>query len=103
MTNPKNALQIAMEERSLATRPLSAIEADQETAIRWAEDIARRLPTRVRRGRPAKGAGSGPSRSVTVRFPAAEAERILAFAERQGMSLSEFVRAAAFLAASGKR
>jgi hypothetical protein len=87
---------------ALQTRPLAAIEADLDDTLRWAEEVARTLPGKVRRGRPPKGAAGGPSRSVTVRFPEAEARLILASAERQGQTLSEFVRAAACKAAAGK-
>jgi uncharacterized protein (DUF1778 family) len=39
---------------------------------------------------------------VTVRFPADEAQRVLESAAAMGLSLSEFVRAAAFKAATSK-
>ena len=71
-----------------------------EEAIPWAEAVARKFPVKVRRGRPPKAAAAAPSRSVTVRFPEAEALVILSSAQHQGLTLSEFVRAAAFQAAS---
>lgn len=102
MPNPKNALQLALEQGKLKARPLSEIEEDQEETIRWAEEVAKGFPVKVRRGRPRTSEPNGPSRSVTVRFPELEAQLILATAERQGLTLSEFVRAAAFHAASLK-
>lgn len=102
MQDKKNALQFALEQGLLPTRPLAEIEQDQEETIRWAEEVARGFPVKVRRGRPRSSEPSGPSRSVTVRFPELEAKLILASAERQGLTLSEFVRAAAFHAASLK-
>ena len=96
MPNPKNALQLALAKGALATRPLEEIKEEQEETIRWAEEVARNFPVKVRRGRPPKETeSSAPSRSVTVRFPREQAEAVLAAAVRNGFSLSEFVRAAA--------
>jgi len=103
MTTRKNALQAALDKGKLANRPLEEIARDQLDTIRWAEDVARQFPVKVRRGRPPKASGGAePSRSVTVRFPQDQAETILAAAQRQGSTISEFVRAAACqLAAKG--
>jgi hypothetical protein len=100
MPTKKSTLQQALEKGQLKTRPLMEIDQDQLEAIQWAEDVARHFPVRIRRGRPVKEDQSGPSRSVTVRFPEVEAELILSTAKSQGLSISEFVRAAAFHAAS---
>jgi len=92
----KNALQLALERGKLSTRPLEEIVRDQEETIRWAEEVARHFPVKVRRGRPPKAEKVvEPSRSVTVRFPLEQAETILAAAKRNGFTISEFVRAAA--------
>ena len=101
MTTKKNTLQAALDQGNVKTRPLAEIERDQEALIQWAETVARTFPVRIRRGRPPKRCASAGSRSVTVRFPEPQARLILDCAERQGLTLSEFVRAAAFLAASG--
>jgi len=102
MPSKKNSLNLALEQGKLKTRPITEIEQDQAEAIRWAEEVARHFPVKVRRGRPPKDEAGGPSRSVTVRFPAAEARLVLSSAERHGLTLSEFVRAAACSAASPK-
>lgn len=102
MPSPKNSLQVALEKGKLKTRPIADIEQEQVAAIRWAEEVARHFPVKVRRGRPPKDQAGGPSRSVTVRFPPAEAKLVLSSAERHGLTLSEFVRAAACSAASPK-
>jgi hypothetical protein len=73
----KNSLQRALEQGKLNTRPLREIERDQEETILWAESVAKEFPVKARRGRPPKSAQSTPSRSVTVRFPAAEAQIII--------------------------
>ena len=98
----KNALRLALEQGKLKTRPLSEIEQDQDETILWAERTAKSFPEKVRRGRPPKEAQTVPSRSVTVRFPAVEAQLVLASAKAQGLTISEFVRAAAYRAASPK-
>jgi hypothetical protein len=102
MPNKKTSLQRALEQGRLNARPIAEIERDQTETIQWAENVARDFPVRVRRGRPLKEHPSGPSRSVTVRFPGMEAELIMASAANQGLTISEFVRAAAFCAASSK-
>lgn len=102
LPNKKNALGLALERGALKTRPLADIERDQEETLQWAEEVARHFPVKVRRGRPPKRDGAGPSRSVTVRFPQKEAQLIVVCAERLGLTLSEFVRAAACGAAAGK-
>jgi hypothetical protein len=100
--NKLNSLQRALEQGKLNTRPLREIERDQEETILWADAVAKEFPVKVRRGRPPKSGQSNPSRSVTVRFPAAEAQIIMSSAMDQGLTLSEFVRAAAFKAATPK-
>jgi hypothetical protein len=100
MPTKKNTLQHALEQEQLKTRPIVEIDRDQLEVIQWAEEVAKHFPVRIRRGRPAKEDHAGPSRSVTVRFPEVEAELILSSAKNQGLTLSEFVRAAAFHAAS---
>lgn len=101
MVTKKNALELALAKGAVTTRPLEAIEAGQDETIRWAEDVARNFPVKVRRGRPAKSEPAPePSRSVTVRFPPAQARIILAAAQSSGFTLSEFVRAAACQAAT---
>ncbi len=99
---PKKSLEHALERGKLRTRPASEIQKDLEETIQWAEQVARAYPIKVRRGRPPKGGPGGPSRSVTVRFPPDEAQRVLASAMAMGLSLSEFVRAAAFKAATSR-
>ncbi|MDR3672762.1 MAG: hypothetical protein P4L36_18095 [Holophaga sp.] len=99
MTTRKNALALALEKGTLKTRPLAAIEADQDKTLEWAEAVAKHLPIKVRRGRPRKGEEPPVSRSVTVRFPEQEAEQILMVADRQRISISEFIRTAAVMAA----
>ena len=95
MTTRKNALQLALDKGTLTTRPLEEITRDQKETIRWAEEVAKHFPVKVRRGRPPKAAEVVVSRSVTVRFPHDQAETILAAAQRHGFTISEFVRAAA--------
>jgi|GEM_PF-6347341 len=99
MSTKKNSLALALETGKIKTRPIAEIERDQEETIRWAEDVAKHFPVKVRRGRPPKEEENEPSRSVTVRFPQKEATLIVESAERQGLTISEFVRAAAFHAA----
>jgi len=101
MTTHKNALQLALEKGKLVTRPIEEITRDQKETLRWAEEVARDFPVKVRRGRPPKDVEVvAPSRSVTVRFPMEQAETILAVAKRHGFTISEFVRAAAFQTAA---
>jgi hypothetical protein len=100
MVTRKNALTLALEKGTLKTRPLGEIEADQDETLEWAEAIAKHFSVKVRRGRPRKDDVPPVSRSVTVRFPEQEAERIVRVAGRQNLSVSEFIRAAAVLAAS---
>ena len=99
MATRKNALVLALEKGTLKTRPLADIEADQEETLEWADTVAKHFPIKVRRGRPRKGEEPSVSRSVTVRFPEQEAERILMVADRQHLSISEFIRSAAVMAA----
>jgi hypothetical protein len=93
MVTRKNALTLALEKGTLKTRPLGEIEADQDETLEWAEAIAKHFSVKVRRGRPRKDDVPPVSRSVTVRFPEQEAERIVRVAGRQNLSVSEFIRA----------
>jgi len=44
----KNAIQLALERGKLSARPLEEIARDQEETIRWAEEVARHFPVKVR-------------------------------------------------------
>jgi len=98
----KNSLMHALETGKLKARPVAEIEKDLDETIQWAENVAKAYPVKVRRGRPPRNEPGGRSRSVTVRFPPEEAQRVLSSAEAMGLSLSEFVRAAAFQAATSR-
>lgn len=102
MTKHPTGLETAMKGRKLRTRGKAEIQADMGEAIAWAETEGRSLPIQVKRGRPSAKEAPRDTRSVTVRFPAALAKVVEAAADRQGLSISEFVRGAA-LAASGPR
>ena len=98
MTKQPNALEAALKGKKLHARSKTEIEADLDETIRWAESEGRALPIRVKRGRPAADEPPRETRSVTVRFPLAAARQVEAAAKRNGESLSEFVRAAAYAA-----
>ena len=98
MTKKLSALETAIKGKKIQARSKTEIEADLDEAIRWAETEGRALPIRVKRGRPAAGEPPRETRSVTVRFPIAAAREVEAAAKRNGESLSEFVRAAAYAA-----
>ena len=98
MTKQLNALETALKGKKLRARSKAEIEADLEETVQWAETEGRALPIRVKRGRPTAGEPPRETRSVTVRFPLAAAREVEAAAKRNGESLSEFVRAAAYAA-----
>jgi len=102
MAKKLNALETALKGKRVPTRSKAEIEADLNEAIQWAETEGRALPIRVKRGRPAAGEPPREARSVTVRFPAAVAQQVEAAAARQGLTLSDFIRAAADLASRPK-
>lgn len=98
MTKQLNALEAATKGKKLQARPKVEIQADLDEAIRWAEEMGRALPIRVKRGRPKASEPAVETRSVTVRFPVTVARQVEAAAKRSGETLSEFVRAAAYAA-----
>jgi hypothetical protein len=103
MAKKLQALETALKGRKVHARSKAEIEADLDEAIEWAETKGRALPIRVKRGRPAAGEPPRETRSVTVRFPAGLALQVEAAAEREGLSLSEFVRGAAVVASRAKK
>ena len=103
MSKKLNALESALKGKKVHVRSKAEIEADLDETIEWAETKGRVLPIRVKRGRPATGEAPRETRSVTVRFPMGIALQVETAAERQGISLSDFIRAAADLASRPKK
>ena len=98
MAKKLNALETALKGKKVLTRSKTEIEADLNETIQWAETEGRALPIRVKRGRPAVDEPPRETKSVTVRFPAAIAQQVEAAAVQKGLTLSDFIRAAADLA-----
>jgi len=102
MEKKLNAIEQAMKGKTLKTRTRAEIEADLVETIQWAETTGRELPFTVKRGRPFASKPAVELESLTVRFPAEVAKLVRAAAKRQGITVSEFLRAAAVMATQPK-
>jgi hypothetical protein len=98
MEKKLKALEQAMKGKKLQARTRSEIESDLGAVIEWAETAGRELPVRLKKGRPFTDRPGDGLRSITVKFPTALAAKVEAAAKRRGLSVSEFVRAAALAA-----
>lgn len=98
MDKKLQALEQAMKGKKLRTRSRAEIESDLDEVIDWAETAGREIPFRLKRGHPFASTPVGALRSITVKFPEAMANQVEMAAKRKGLSLSEFVRAAAWAA-----
>jgi hypothetical protein len=98
MDKKPKALERAVKGVKIQTRARAEIESDLGEVIKWAETAGRELPVRLKKGRPFSDNPGEGLRSITVKFPAGLAAKVETAAKRKGLSVSEFVRAAALAA-----